>query len=160
VSVTSSSTSSQAAKVARETCPSLLESATTTTRRAPATITRLVSASAMLGVVSPTLASIECTPSSSRSVLSWRRTWLAKGPTRASDGVRNEPPETTIACQPLASRAPATLRELVTKVRSRTAPPRRRRATCQVVVPAERATVMPSVTMAAAASAMAALAPR
>src|SRR5215218_800253 len=158
LSVTSSSSSSQPAKVASETCPSLLESATTTTRRAPATITRLVSASAMLGVVSPTRASMECTPSTSRSTLSWRRVWLANGPTRASDGVRNEPPETTTECQPLASRAPATFSELVTKVRSRTTPPRSRWATCQVVVPADRATVMPSATMATAASAMAALA--
>ncbi len=78
----------------------------------------------------------------------------AKGPTSASEGVRNIPPESTICSHPFSCSVSAMLVELVMKVSE----PRSRlrvSAICHVVVPAEKATVSPSLTKPSAARAIA-----
>src|SRR5215213_6974737 len=112
-----------------------------------------VSASATFGVVSPASVSTPCTPRNSTSAFSVLMVRSAKGPTSASEGVRNIPPESTICSHPFSCNVSAMLVELVMNVSE----PRSRlsaSAICQVVVPAEKATVSPSLTKPRAARAI------
>ena len=131
------------------TVPHLVESASSTTRDAARTNARLVAASPMFGVLSPST-DMPWQPRKATSKCSERSTRSATGPTRASLGVRTPPVSTTSCASPSAS---AMRTELVVTVRRGV--PARCCASSQVVVPAPRATDCPGCTRLAAHSAMA-----
>ena len=132
-----------------------MESASTTLRSQRSRKRRLISASIMFGVVSPSRSDSPCTPRKARSTCRVRRAAVASGPTRASEGVRTPPSRTTVCPVAGASWSTSAIRgEFVTTVMSLTR--RRARASAKVVVPEFSETDMPGATIASAAAAMAA----